>query len=203
MNLERPETRESSIWKKKKRRRSVYAPRSKQSCCWLPGPRNLCLYRSVSVVNRTGRKPEEPWGSCDKESGTRQDTKRRRAEWRRPWANIGLLGRNKQISLSLGSLHLFHPQWNTFFGSSRSQYHPMAQMTLACQGAYAYFLVCFYNTTVHHNHFSRSGHKSRYRRSLWSCRADHGPPVHLNNKESLAFSSGPRYPHWSHGGMTV
>lgn len=45
------ETRESSIWKKKKRRRPCgYAPRSKQSCLasW---PRNLCLYRSaLSVV---------------------------------------------------------------------------------------------------------------------------------------------------------
>lgn len=28
-------------------------------------------------------------------------------------------------------------------------------------------------------------------------------PVHLKNEESLAFSSGPLYPQWSRGGMTV
>ena len=52
----------------------------------------------------------------------------------------------------------------------------MAQMTLACEVAHVYFSVYFYNTTVHDNHFCCSGHKSRYRHSLRSCRADRGPP---------------------------
>lgn len=173
---------------------------------WLPDPEiSVCIAARFLLWNPHRKEAGRAINSCDKESGTAvAGHKRRRAEWRLSLELTGhLLGRNKQISLSLGSLHSTHllngiPSWVLDHSITQwLRWHWLVKGPMCISRCVFITQQCIITTSaaavINHAIVAVSDHAEPITVL----------PVHLKNKESLAFSSGPRYPHWSHGGMTV